>query len=68
MPSNQFASVVLGYVAELAPFLGLSQEEIQLAATLKAQIQAGIERYGIIQNAQGQAVYAYDSVDRKSVV
>ena len=60
VPSNQFASVVLGYVAELAPFLGLSQEEIQLAATLKNQIQAGIERYGIIQNAQGQAVYAYE--------
>ena len=60
VPSNQFASVVLGYVAELAPFLGLSQEEIQLAATLKDQIQAGIERYGIIQNAQGQAVYAYE--------
>ncbi len=60
VPSNQFASVVLGYVAELAPYLGLSQEEIQLAATLKDQIQAGIERYGIIQNAQGQAVYAYE--------
>lgn len=60
VPSNQFASVVLGYVAELAPLLGLSQEEIQLAATLKDQIQAGIERYGIIQNAQGQAVYAYE--------
>ncbi|WP_396230748.1 glycoside hydrolase family 125 protein [Abiotrophia defectiva] len=60
VPSNQFASVVLGYVAELAPFLGLSQEEIQLATTLKDQIQAGIERYGIIQNAQGQAVYAYE--------
>ena len=60
VPSNQFASVVLGYVAELAPYLGLSQEEIELAATLKDQIQAGIERYGIIQNAQGQAVYAYE--------
>ena len=60
VPSNQFASVVLGYVAELAPFLGLSQEEIELAATLKDQIQAGIEHYGIIQNAQGQAVYAYE--------
>ena len=60
VPSNQFASVVLGYVAELAPFLGLTQEEIELAATLKTQIQAGIERYGIIQNAQGQAVYAYE--------
>ena len=60
VPSNQFASVVLGYVAELAPFLGLSQEEIELATTLKDQIQAGIERYGIIQNAQGQAVYAYE--------
>ena len=60
VPSNQFASVVLGYVAELAPFLGLSQEEIELAATLKDQIQAGIERYAIIQNAQGQAVYAYE--------
>ena len=60
VPSNQFASVVLGYVAELAPYLGLSQEEIQLAATLQDQIQAGIERYGIIQNAQGQAVYAYE--------
>ena len=60
VPSNQFASVVLGYVAELAPFLGLSQEEIELAATLKDQIQAGIERYGIIQNAQGQAVFAYE--------
>lgn len=60
VPSNQFASVVLGYVAELAPFLGLTQEEIQLAAALKDQIQAGIERYGIIQNAQGQAVYAYE--------
>ena len=60
VPSNQFASVVLGYVAELSPFLGLSQEEIELAATLKDQIQAGIERYGIIQNAQGQAVYAYE--------
>ena len=60
VPSNQFASVVLGYVAELAPFLGLTQEEIELAATLQDQIQAGIERYGIIQNAQGQAVYAYE--------
>lgn len=60
VPSNQFASVVLGYVAELAPYLGLSQEEIELAATLKDQIQSGIERYGIIQNAQGQAVYAYE--------
>lgn len=60
VPSNQFASVVLGYVAELAPYLGLSQEEIELAANLQDQIQAGIERYGIIQNAQGQAVYAYE--------
>lgn len=60
LPSNQFASVVLGYVATLGPLLDLSPADLDRAAQLKAAIDTGIERYGRTQNAQGETIYAFE--------
>lgn len=63
VPSNMFAVVVLGYIEEIFMNL-LSAEEsaakiVKEARTLKAEIQKGIEEYGLAKNKRGEQVYAY---------
>lgn len=60
IPSNMFAAVVLGYVAELAQVMDIPEELVAEAAALRQEIQSGIEQYGRVQNANGETVYAYE--------
>ena len=64
VPSNMFAAVVLGYIEEIFTNL-LAEEEsakeiIEVAATLKAEIQKGIEVHAFTKNKNGEQIYAYE--------
>lgn len=64
VPSNMFAVVVLGYIEEIFTKL-LAEEEsakeiIEAAATLKAEIQKGIEVHAFTKNKNGEQIYAYE--------
>ena len=64
VPSNMFAVVVLGYIEEIFTNL-LAEEEsakeiIEAAATLKAEIQKGIEVHAFTKNKNGEQIYAYE--------
>lgn len=61
IPSNMFAVVVLGYLAEIADQVwgnpAISTEALQLAI----EIRSGIEAYGVIQHPTLGAIYAYET-------
>jgi meiotically up-regulated gene 157 (Mug157) protein len=64
VPSNMFAVVVLGYIEEIFTNL-LAEEEnakeiIEAAATLKAEIQKGIEVHAFTKNKNNEQIYAYE--------
>lgn len=56
VPSNMFAATVLGYAAEMLGECDLAKEALEL----KAQIEDGIEKYGIIEHEKYGKVYAYE--------
>ncbi|WP_029488061.1 glycoside hydrolase family 125 protein [Candidatus Epulonipiscium viviparus] len=59
IPSNMFAAVVLGYVAEIAEVI--SNDALGARAlSLAEQIKNGIETYGIINHHTFGKVYAYE--------
>lgn len=61
IPSNMFAVVVLGYLAEIAQEL-LGDDEMKTeAALLREEIRAGIERWGITKTEGFGEVYAYET-------
>lgn len=64
VPSNMFAVVVLGYLAEIFSLVLDDEQVVQRALRLQAEIQAGIEQYGCTNNQAGEEVYAYE-VDGK---
>ena len=62
VPSNMFATVVLGYVTEIFETLNLDgAEEIVLhAQRLQREIKDGIENYAYTKNAKGEKIYAFE--------
>lgn len=61
IPSNMFASVVLGYIRDFAgEIFKDSRLEIQ-AANLKDEIQKGIREYGIVHDYEFGDIYAYET-------
>jgi uncharacterized protein len=61
VPSNAFAVVVLGYVAEVARAV-LGDEGLAVETTaLRDEIESGIQRYGICEHAEYGKVFAYET-------
>lgn len=61
IPSNMFASVVLGYVEEIAEKVLHHTRLREEAETLKKEIYEGIEKYGITEKEGYGKVYAYEA-------
>ncbi|SFS34000.1 glycoside hydrolase family 125 protein [Halolactibacillus sp. JCM 19043] len=61
IPSNMFAVVVLGYVAELAEDIFDDQVLKQAAQSLKQEIEAGIQQYGVVNHPEYGEIYAYET-------
>lgn len=60
VPANMFASVVLGYAAEIAEMIYGDYDLSLEAKRLKLEIEKGIETYGIIDHPTYGKVYAYE--------
>jgi meiotically up-regulated gene 157 (Mug157) protein len=61
IPSNMFASVVLGYMEGFLRDEYQDEEMAQEAAGLKAQIEEGIRKYGIVKDETFGEIYAYET-------
>lgn len=61
IPSNMFASVVLGYIAEIARDIYNDNALAKEAENLKQQIEAAIEHYGIVEHEIFGKIYAYET-------
>lgn len=62
IPSNMFATVVLGYLASIFEELQLQgyEEIVPWAKKLQAEIRQGIEDYGYTQNSKGEQIFAFE--------
>ncbi|GAA3102141.1 meiotically up-regulated gene 157 (Mug157) protein [Kribbella aluminosa] len=60
VPGNMFASVVLGYLQEIATEVLRDEPLADRAKTLKAEIDEGITQYGTIDHPVHGRVYAYE--------
>jgi meiotically up-regulated gene 157 (Mug157) protein len=60
VPGNMFASVVLGYLQEIATEVLRDEPLADRAKALKAEIDEGIEQHGTIDHAVHGRVYAYE--------
>ncbi|MGX7024429.1 glycoside hydrolase family 125 protein [Vagococcus hydrophili] len=60
VPSNMFATVVLGYIAELYSTLFDDAEIVAQAKTLKTQIETGIKKFAVVPNKAGEDIFAYE--------
>lgn len=62
VPSNMFATVVLGYVVEIFDNLNLdgAEEIVPHAQRLQKEIKEGIENYAYMKNAKGEKIYAFE--------
>lgn len=62
VPSNMFATVVLGYVAEIFETLHLEEAEeiIAQARRLQQEIKEGIENFAYTKNSKGEVIYAFE--------
>jgi len=61
IPANMFASVVLGYAAEIADDVYRDDRLRQAAEKLKEEIDFGIETYGTILHPKYGKMYAYET-------
>jgi len=61
IPSNMFATVVLGYMEEFAKVIFHDSDLEEQAAKLKEEIQNGIEQYGIVHDDKLGDIYAYET-------
>ncbi|WP_277678066.1 glycoside hydrolase family 125 protein [Gracilibacillus dipsosauri] len=61
IPSNMFASVVLGYMEEILSKVYHEHQLIEHVHKLKQEIQAGIEKYGIVEHPVYGTIYAYET-------
>lgn len=60
VPSNMFAVVVLRYLEEIFTEVLLDAERLERVQQLKEAIDAGIKQFGVVKNADGKDVYAYE--------
>ncbi|TCO50523.1 hypothetical protein EV646_102597 [Kribbella antiqua] len=60
VPGNMFASVVLGYLQEIATEVLHDEPLAARAKELKADIDDGIAQYGIVEHPEHGRVYAYE--------
>lgn len=61
IPSNMFASVVLGYMAEIAIDIYHDERLATKALRLQEEIDFGIENYGTVIHPQYGKIYAYET-------
>lgn len=61
IPSNMFAAVVLGYMEKFLKEQYQDEAMAKEAADLKAQIEKGIQKYGIVENETFGKMYAYET-------
>ncbi|MFC5401526.1 glycoside hydrolase family 125 protein [Cohnella soli] len=61
IPANMFASVALGYMAEIADVVYKDARLHQAALKLKEEIDFGIETYGTILHPKYGKMYAYET-------
>ena len=60
IPSEQFAVVVLGYLEDIFSEIKPDEALSVRIHLLKSKIQAGIDQFGLIKNAAGEVIYAYE--------
>jgi meiotically up-regulated gene 157 (Mug157) protein len=60
VPSNMFAVVALKYMEELATKLWDNQNLAKKARKLRDEIQAGIQKHGIVKHEKYGMIYAYE--------
>ena len=60
VPSNQFAVLVLSYLADIFDLIIPDQKKLGRITRLKAAIEAGIQKYALVKNQAGQEIYAYE--------
>jgi meiotically up-regulated gene 157 (Mug157) protein len=61
IPSNMFAVVVLGYLQEIAKEVLRDEELSSRAYHLAAEIDNGIQQYGIVEHPEFGKMYAYET-------
>lgn len=61
VPANMFAVVVLGYIAEIAAEILQDDEIAGAARKLAAEINQGIQSYGIVEHPKLGRIYAYET-------
>lgn len=61
IPSNMFAVVVLRYIREIANEIYQDKDLEKRAAVLEAEIDYGIQAYGIVQHPIFGKIYAYET-------
>ena len=61
IPSEMFASVILGYMIEMADEIYKDAVLSARAAKLKAEIDGGIEKFAIVDHPNGGKMYAYET-------
>ncbi len=61
IPSNMFASVVLGYLKEIFETVYHDDELAARASALRAEIDEGIRKYGIVEHEEFGKIYAYET-------
>lgn len=60
IPSNMFAVVVLGYMAEIVRDIYNDKDLENRIWKLRTEINEGIQKYAIVDSASGKKVYAYE--------
>ena len=61
IPSNMFASVVLGYMEKFLREQYQDEAMAEEAAALKTQIEEGIQKYGVVEDEVYGKMYAYET-------
>ncbi len=61
IPSEMFAVVILGYMSEIADEVYHDGDLSARAAKLRDEIEAGIEKYGIVEHPEYGRIYAYET-------
>ena len=60
IPANMFATVILAYICEIARQVYRDEAMAVQALQLRDEIEAGINRYGIIEHSHYGRIYAYE--------
>lgn len=61
VPSNMFASVVLGYLSEIFREIYHDEAAAAKAEKLQGEIDEGIRKYGIVEHEKFGKIYAYET-------